>query len=146
MRTKLASRPDLAEKIIPKDFAVGCRRPTPGNGYLEALVQPNVTTYTEQLQEITEKGFIDSEGVEHEVDVIVCATGFDTTFVPRFPIIANGQNLQDLWAKDACAYLSLMVPKFPYVNPLFKYALKDAVISLYFMALTLPLMVRIYSM
>jgi hypothetical protein len=30
--------------------------------------------YTEMFQRITEKGFIDAEGNEVEVDVIVCAT------------------------------------------------------------------------
>lgn len=50
------------------------RRPTPGNGYLEALLQPNVQVYTDMLQRITERGFIDADGVEHEVDVFICAT------------------------------------------------------------------------
>ena len=50
------------------------RRPTPGNGYLEALLQPNVTVYTDMFQRVTEIGFIDAEGKEHEVDVFICAT------------------------------------------------------------------------
>lgn len=28
MRAKLASRPDIADALIPKDFPVGCKRPT----------------------------------------------------------------------------------------------------------------------
>ncbi|KAJ7243363.1 FAD/NAD-P-binding domain-containing protein [Mycena haematopus] len=104
----------LIDAIIPKDFAVGCRRPTPGNGYLEALLEPNVQVYTEMFQRITEKGFIDAVGNEVEVDVIICATGFDTSFRPRFPIIANGKNIQDLW-KDypVDSYLSIAVKDFP---------------------------------
>ena len=35
MAEKLPGRPDLAEMLIP-DFAVGCRRITPGGGFLEA--------------------------------------------------------------------------------------------------------------
>lgn len=53
---------------------IASRRPTPGNGYLEALLQPNVQVYTDMLQRITEKGFIDADGAEHEVDVFICAT------------------------------------------------------------------------
>jgi hypothetical protein len=113
MTKKLASRPDLAEKIIPKDFGPGCRRPTPAKGYLEALVTPNTTVYTDQLTEITEKGFIDNQGNEIEVDVIICATGFDTTYVPRFPIVANGKDLREVWAKDAVAYMGMAVPNYP---------------------------------
>ncbi|OHE94674.1 steroid monooxygenase [Colletotrichum orchidophilum] len=41
MGWKLASRPDLQDLIIPKDFAVGYRRPTPGNGDLDALCEYN---------------------------------------------------------------------------------------------------------
>ncbi|KAF7323243.1 hypothetical protein HMN09_00105100 [Mycena chlorophos] len=114
MRERLKGDQRLIDAIVPKDFAVGCRRPTPGNGYLEALIEPNVQVYTEMFQRITEKGFINAKGNEIEVDVIVCATGFDTSFRPRFPIIANGVNLQDLW-KDypTDSYLSIAVKKFP---------------------------------
>ncbi|KAJ7221713.1 FAD/NAD-P-binding domain-containing protein [Mycena pura] len=98
MRQRLRGDERLIDAIVPKDFAVGCRRPTPGNGYLEALLEPNVHVYAAQmLQRVTEKGFIDADGNEVEVDVIICATGFDTSFKPRFPIIAHGKNIQDLW-------------------------------------------------
>ena len=74
MKRRLKNDPRLVNAIIPKDFNVGCRRPTPGNGYLEALLEDNVTVYTEMFQRFTEKGFIDAEGQEVEVDVVVCAT------------------------------------------------------------------------
>jgi len=101
------------KKIIPTDFGVGCRRPTPGNGFLEALTLPHVKTFTEEMKRITPKGFIDHEGIEHEVDVIICATGFNTSWVPRFPIVANGKNIQDLHAKMPSSYLSIGVPEIP---------------------------------
>lgn len=85
------------------------RRPTPGNGYLEALLQPNVHTFTSgMLQRVTSKGFIDSEGTEHECDIFVCATGFDTSFRPRFPVVVDGVNVQERWREypvDAVSFL-----------------------------------------
>lgn len=94
MKSKLGGRTDLEDAIIPKDFGLGCRRPTvrkledqsslfcspltflqPGSGFLESLTRPNVTTYTQGLSRITQKGFIDPDGKEVEVDVIICATG-----------------------------------------------------------------------
>lgn len=75
MRQKLATVPHIANKIIPTDFDVGCRRPTPAPGYLETLSNPKVTVFTDELREMTEKGFIDAEGVEHEVDVFICVSG-----------------------------------------------------------------------
>ncbi|KAJ7043072.1 FAD/NAD-P-binding domain-containing protein [Mycena alexandri] len=114
MRQRLRGDQRLIDAIVPKDFAVGCRRPTPGNGYLEALLEPNVQVYTEMFRRITEKGFIDAEGNEVEVDVIICATGFDTSFRPRFPVIAYGKNLQDVWNDyPVDSYLSIAVKGFP---------------------------------
>lgn len=36
---------------------------------------------------------------------------FDTSFVPRFPIIANGRNVQDIQRKRAISYLAMAVPE-----------------------------------
>lgn len=114
MRLKLKGNNEIADAIIPKHFAVGCRRPTPGEGFLEAMVADNVTVHTKQMQRITEKGFISHDGKEEEVDVVVCATGFDTSWVPRFPLVANGKNLQEEWSKKAAlSYLAVGVPDIP---------------------------------
>ncbi|THV00416.1 FAD/NAD-P-binding domain-containing protein [Dendrothele bispora CBS 962.96] len=114
MRRRLQGNQRLIDAIIPKNFVVGCRRPTPGNGYLEALLEPNVHVFTEMFERITEKGFVDAEGKEYEVDAIVCATGFDTSFIPRFPIIAHGMNVQDRWSKyPVDSYLSMAVKGTP---------------------------------
>ncbi|EEP79143.1 predicted protein [Uncinocarpus reesii 1704] len=114
MRSKLGDNTRLKSKIIPQTFNVGCRRPTPGNGYLEALVGPKTTCYTEDIGGITPHGFLTADGTEVEVDVIICATGFDTTFRPRFPIIGlDGKNLADRWADRAESYISLSVPQVP---------------------------------
>ncbi|OQV06871.1 hypothetical protein CLAIMM_11386 [Cladophialophora immunda] len=107
------ARQELKDAIIPKNFGVGCRRPTPGNGFLEALAQDHVQVFLEQMREITPKGFIDSEGIEHEVDVIICATGFNTSWIPRFPVEANGHSIAKMWEKEATSYLSLGVPHMP---------------------------------
>ena len=49
-----------------------------------------------------------------EVDVIVCATGFDTSFRPRFPIVGlEGIDIRDLWEYHALGYISTGVPKMP---------------------------------
>jgi hypothetical protein len=115
MRNKLNNDPRLTEKMIPKNFNPGCRRPTPAPGYLEALVSPNTTTFTDPISCITETGFVDHEGNEHAVDVIICATGFDTSWLPRFPFIAHGTDLRSLWGSEngVTSYLSVGIPSFP---------------------------------
>lgn len=74
MRQRLKYNQRLIDAIVPTTFNVGCRRPTPGMGYLEALLEPNVTTYTEMFKEITEEGFVQPDGTEEKVDIFICAT------------------------------------------------------------------------
>ncbi|KAK1002193.1 hypothetical protein LTR54_008205 [Friedmanniomyces endolithicus] len=114
MARHLKNDPRLVDKIIPKAFNPGCRRPTPAPGYLDALVAPNATIFTDAIGSITEKGFTDHKGNEHECDIIICATGFDTSWRPRFPLV-NGQgvDLRDFWAKDVTSYLSIGIPTYP---------------------------------
>lgn len=103
-----------AERLLP-DFPVGCRRPTPGPGFLECLVKDNVELRWDDIQEITPNGILTKDGQERKYDVIVCATGFDTSFKPSFPIVGrNGVSLAQKWTKDLPkAYFSLAVPDFP---------------------------------
>jgi cation diffusion facilitator CzcD-associated flavoprotein CzcO len=112
MQEKLQN-PYLEERLIP-EWSVGCRRLTPGVGYLEALGKPNVKTVYGEILEITEKGCKCDDGNEYPVDVLICATGFDTGFKPRFPIIGpDGKNLQDVWSGTAESYFGLAAPGFP---------------------------------
>ncbi|KAI2467497.1 cyclohexanone monooxygenase [Annulohypoxylon bovei var. microspora] len=114
MRAKLAQKPSLADHLIPK-FAFGCRRPTPGNGYLEALTSDNVDPVFTPIEEVTSTGLRTTDGHHYEVDALVCATGFNVSFRPRFPLIGlEGENLQDRWTKNTPkSYLSMMVDGFP---------------------------------
>lgn len=104
--------PILQKQLIPEwDF--GCRRMTPGVGYLEALQEKNVQVVTGEIERITEKGCY-AAGEEHECDVLICATGFDVSFKPRFPILgAEGRNLQDVWGGEAHSYMGLAAPGQP---------------------------------
>ncbi|OJJ05846.1 hypothetical protein ASPVEDRAFT_87180 [Aspergillus versicolor CBS 583.65] len=114
MRTRLAKKPELADLIVPTNFAVGCRRPTPGAGYLEALCQENVSVVSSSIQEFTQKGIRTADGVEHEFDVIVCATGFDVSWKPAYPTIGrDSRSLSKEWADIPNTYLSIAVPHFP---------------------------------
>lgn len=114
MRRKLAPKPEIADVIIPKDFAVGCRRPTPGNGYLEALCEDNVEVVLDGIAEITPTGIKTVDGKEHQVDIIVCATGFDVSWRPAYPTIGRGnRSLSEEWKTIPRTYLSVTVPHFP---------------------------------
>lgn len=114
MKRKLGGDPLLVDKIIPKNFNVGCRRPTPGNGYLEALAAEKTTVFTETVKSITETGFTDHEGNHYDCDVIICATGFDTSYRPRFPVTGlDGAVLQELWKEIPESYLGIGASHMP---------------------------------
>ncbi|KAK7733127.1 hypothetical protein SLS53_008315 [Cytospora paraplurivora] len=101
------------EDLIP-EYAVGCRRPTPGSRYIESLCAPNVDLVVGPITRITADGVVDRNGTLHPLDVLICATGFDTSHRPRFPLLGEqGSNLQDAWATRPSAYLALAVPQFP---------------------------------
>jgi cation diffusion facilitator CzcD-associated flavoprotein CzcO len=74
---RLVNKPEIYESLRP-DYPVACRRISPGPRYLEVLTKENVEFIPKEIQRITEKGIIDEDGVEREVDTIICATGFDT--------------------------------------------------------------------
>ena len=104
--------PHLEDRLIPR-YGVGARRLTPGRGYLEALGAANVEILFGGCESVTGRGIV-AGGREVSVDVLICATGFDTSYRPRFPIIGlGGKNLQHKWASEAKAYLSIAVSGFP---------------------------------
>jgi cation diffusion facilitator CzcD-associated flavoprotein CzcO len=112
MKDKLQD-PFLEEKLIP-NWAVGCRRLTPGVNYLESLGKDNVRVVYGEIDKITANGPVCDDGNEYPVDVLICATGFDTSFKPRFPLTGPaGTTLADEWKDEAKAYMGLAAPGFP---------------------------------
>ncbi|KAI7972819.1 hypothetical protein EIK77_003965 [Talaromyces pinophilus] len=132
MLTKLNNYDDLAAKLIP-NWPIGCRRATPGLDYLQALTQPHVSLVQEPIQRVTEHGITTVDGLSREFDVIICATGFDVSYRPGFPLRGrDGVDLAEKWKEAATttttttaaaaaaaaetgplAYLSICVPGFP---------------------------------
>jgi len=82
-------------------------------GMAELSPEDKTTVFFEQIAAVTPEGFRRANGETHEVDVIICATGFDTSFKPMFPIIAHGRNLQDEYTEGVTSYLGLSAPEVP---------------------------------
>lgn len=104
---------ELKSFIIPK-WAPGCRRISPGDGYLEALVQPNVETIFSGIKKVTADGIVTEDGVEHKCDILVCATGFQVAFKPAFKVINGaGKSVQEDWGNGVNLYFGVSAPRFP---------------------------------
>lgn len=113
MRQRLAKKPELADQLIPS-FAPGCRRLTPGPGFLEALTEDNVEFITDTIRSIDATGLVLDSGRKVDVDVIVCATGFNAVGAPPYPIVGlEGKTIQDRYKPVSEAYLSVAIDGFP---------------------------------
>ncbi|KAI0812627.1 hypothetical protein BC629DRAFT_949981 [Irpex lacteus] len=113
MLERLAKKPWIADHLIP-DFAVACRRLTPGPGYLEALCEDNVEFVPTHIRRVTSKGIELVNGEHQDLDVLICATGYDTTYLYPFPILGvDSTPLTSKWQPYPQTYLSICVDNFP---------------------------------
>ncbi|KUI58951.1 Putative sterigmatocystin biosynthesis monooxygenase stcW [Cytospora mali] len=114
---KILDHEETEGKLIPK-FAVGCKRVVPsGFRYLRALKEENVKVVYSGVQSFTRYGVISDSGSSHEGDIAICATGFDTSYISRYPIYGySGRNLQVEWAESCQSipgYMGVGVSEFP---------------------------------
>lgn len=113
MRKALNYDEELCRELIP-EWTLGCRRLTPGEGYLESFLLPNVNFTMSHITSIDETGINTEDGKHYDLDVIVCATGFDVSNIPHYPITGrNGITLAEKWEVEPEGYLSLACPDFP---------------------------------
>lgn len=114
MKKRLQGKPEIFDILQPK-YSPYCKRMSPGPGYLEALASPKVDTITCGIDRIDEHGVITTDGVRHNADVIICATGFQTSPANRsFPIYGkSGINLRKRFEGRPETYLSVCTDGFP---------------------------------
>jgi cation diffusion facilitator CzcD-associated flavoprotein CzcO len=106
--------PELRRKLTP-DYPVGCKRVLFADDYYPALQRPNVTLETAAIQRITPQGVLTRDGVHHPLDILVFATGFETTEWHWSLDVTgrNGISLSELWKNGPEAYLGITVSGFP---------------------------------
>ncbi len=100
---------------LTPDFRAGCKRMLMTNDYYPALEKDNCKLVTWPIATISPNGIRTADGIEHEVDCIVFATGFDVakTGTP-FPVAGlDGRKLADEWSSGAYAYKSVSVSGYP---------------------------------
>lgn len=110
----LDGRPDLIEALTPS-YPMRCKRMILSDVYLQAFTQPHVRLVRGSVVSATPKGVVDSSGEEHQVDVLVLATGFQArNYLSTLEVIGTGGvHLHDVWDGNPTAFLGLMVPGFP---------------------------------
>jgi len=105
--------------IMTPNHPVWSARPVvvdPEYSILDALQRDNVTLVTSGIKRITRTGIEAGDGSQHDVDVIVYATGFRANdfLYPMTITGRGGKTIEELWADGgARAYLGCMMPGFP---------------------------------
>jgi 4-hydroxyacetophenone monooxygenase len=115
IEAQLASRPDLLRIAIP-GYPPGAKRMLRDNGvWARALLDPKTTVVTSGIDRFTETEVVDGDGVAHEADVVIYATGFrPSEFLEGIEVIGRDNiDLQSFWAGNARAYNGVTVPGFP---------------------------------
>lgn len=106
--------PEKRAKLLP-DYDPGCKRVLFSNEWWPAMGRANVDIETAGIERITPRGIRTRDGVEHEFDVIVYATGFDTNhFLGPIDVTGlDGRDLRETWKDGADAHLGIGVTGFP---------------------------------
>jgi cation diffusion facilitator CzcD-associated flavoprotein CzcO len=111
-------KPDIAEKLIPRNHGFGTRRLPLETFYYEVYNQDNVELVDiaeTPIERITPDG-IKTSAAEYQFDIIIYATGFDA-ITGSFDKIdfrgIGGVRLKDKWKSGPQTYLGMMVDGFP---------------------------------
>jgi cation diffusion facilitator CzcD-associated flavoprotein CzcO len=109
--------PVTADLLSPR-HTISCKRICLDTGYYQTFNRPNVHLVDiskAPIERITPRGVV-AGGVEHELDVLVFATGFDAMTGSLTRVNARGRDgltLREAWAAGPVNYLGLGVPGFP---------------------------------
>lgn len=106
--------PELRRRLTP-NYRAACKRLVISNDFYQAIQHPNANLVTSAIERIEPKGVRTADGILHELDVLVLATGFRTDrFIRPAKVFGrNGLDLEDLWTISPIAYLAVSVPDFP---------------------------------
>ncbi|MBX3482394.1 MAG: NAD(P)/FAD-dependent oxidoreductase [Phenylobacterium sp.] len=106
--------PELRARLTP-GYRAACKRLVISSEFYPAIQQPNAELVTAGIQRIESEGVRTDDGVLHELDLLVLATGFHTDrFVRPAKVYGRGGiDLDKVWADAPVAYLAVTVPEFP---------------------------------
>jgi cyclohexanone monooxygenase len=110
--------PKLADLLTPRGFYVGTKRICVGTNYYETYNRDNVAVVdvkSHPIERITARGVV-VNGVEHELDYIIFATGFDALTGALTSIEVRGKDgrtINEAWSRGPQTFLGLAVQGFP---------------------------------
>lgn len=116
---EIVEDPEVRELLTPRDHPFGAKRPVVDDGYFATFNRDNVTLVdirSDPIERAGQTGLVLESGAEHELDVLVFATGFDamTGSLLRPEIVGrDGLTLREKWSEGPATYLGLGSSGFP---------------------------------
>jgi cation diffusion facilitator CzcD-associated flavoprotein CzcO len=106
--------PQLRRALTP-DYTPACKRLVMSNGFYRAMQRDDVELVTAGIDHVERRGIVTDDGVLHETDIIVLATGFDTHafFRPMQLTGRDGICANDVWRDGPRAYQTVALTGFP---------------------------------
>ena len=114
---EIVKDPETARKLMP-DFYVMTKRPILDDGYFECFNRSNVTLVDlreDPIERFTPRSVVTRSG-EHEIDMLVLATGFDAisgSMLRLDPVGRGGVRLKERWHDRFHNYLGMTIAGFP---------------------------------
>lgn len=106
--------PWLRRQLTP-DFTPGCKRMLVSSDYYPALQRDNCKLIDWPIARMSPAGIRTSDGVEHHLDAVVFATGYDVHLAgPPFSVTGlGGRSLAAEWTGGAQAFKSIQAHGYP---------------------------------
>jgi cation diffusion facilitator CzcD-associated flavoprotein CzcO len=106
--------PELRERLRP-GYRAGCKRLVVSPDFYDAIQAPTAELVDVPIERVEPGGVRTADGVLHELDVLVLATGFhaDAFMRPMAVTGRGGVTLAERWSPRPNAYLSISMPDFP---------------------------------
>jgi cation diffusion facilitator CzcD-associated flavoprotein CzcO len=106
--------PELRAKLTP-DYEIGCKRVLITNDFYASLAKPNVELVASAAREVREGSLVAEDGTERDVDVIIFATGFETSNSPILSRIRGhgGRSINEVWKGRPRFHRATTIAGFP---------------------------------
>lgn len=115
IKAKVNYDPELVQKMVPRHPPI-CTRMLVDNNWCTMMLEPNVTLVSGRAKEIQESSVVGTNGEVASADIIIYATGFQSTSfcTASMKVIGKGGvALEDDWGSEPTAYLGMTRPNFP---------------------------------
>lgn len=106
--------PELRARLTPDEEPL-CKRPVLSSRYYRAVQRDDVEVVTTGIDHVRPEGVVTADGRLHELDVLICATGFRAHDYMR-PIAITGEGgrtLEEAWANGPHGYRTVAMTGFP---------------------------------